>query len=189
MVTNKYVKSAVVFTLCGTFGMGIMGCDAQSGALTGAGVGAGLGALVGYAATGDAEGAVWGAVIGAAIGGTAGYFIGKETEKKKAAEEQRKLAQERGRAQFEQLKQQNPQAAQQLLDQAKKPASTDPNAKDKPFRQAVEVAPNQYVAYDPATDLAGTDVYVVSGQDAANMKKAQQDKQLAQLDGYNMLVQ
>jgi uncharacterized protein YcfJ len=187
MVKNKYIQSAVIYTLCGTFGLGLMGCDAQSGALSGAGIGAVAGGLIGYAATGDEKGAIWGAVIGAAVGGTAGYFIGKETEKKKAEEKQRELARERGRAQFEQLKQQNPQAAQQLMDQAKKPV--DPASKDKPFRQAVEVAPNQYVSYDPATDLAGTDVYVVSGKDAENMKKAQQDKQLAQLDGYNMLVQ
>lgn len=187
MVQNKTVKSAVVYTLCGTFGLGVLGCDAQTGALSGAGIGAAAGALIGYAATGDESGAIWGAVIGAAVGGTAGYFIGKETEKKRAEEKQREMARERGRQQFQQLQQQNPQAAQQLLDQAKKPV--DPNSTDKPFRQAVEVAPNQYVAYDPATDLAGTDVYVVSGTDAQNMKKAQQDKQLAQLDGYNMLVQ
>lgn len=187
MIQNKRIQAAVVYTLCGTFGLGLMGCDAQSGALSGAGIGAVAGGLIGYAATGDAEGAIWGAAIGAAAGGVAGYFIGRETEKKKAAEEQRKLAQERGRAQFQELKARDPEAAQKIVDQAKKPV--DPNSKDKPFRQAVEVAPNQYVAYDPATDLAGTDVYVVSGDDAANMKKAQQDKQLAQLDGYNMLVQ
>ena len=55
------------------------GCesDAQTGALLGTGIGAGVGALAG--------GSTESTLIGAAVGGGAGYMLGNEGDKKKAA--------------------------------------------------------------------------------------------------------
>ena len=64
------------------------GCesDAQTGAAIGSLAGAGIGQLAG----GDTEATL----IGAAVGGGAGYMIGSEQDKKKAAAEREQLRQE-----------------------------------------------------------------------------------------------
>ncbi len=61
------------------------GCesDAQTGALIGSAAGAGIGQLAGR----DTESTL----IGAGVGGTAGYMIGNESDKKKAAAERESL--------------------------------------------------------------------------------------------------
>jgi hypothetical protein len=65
-----------------------LGCesDAQTGAGLGALAGAGVGALAG----GDTESTL----VGAAVGGGAGYMIGNEQDKKKAAVERQQLYQQ-----------------------------------------------------------------------------------------------
>ena len=72
-----------------SFGLAFfVGCesDAQTGAGLGALAGAGVGALAG----GDTESAL----IGAAVGGGAGYMIGSEGDKKKAAADRESIRQE-----------------------------------------------------------------------------------------------
>lgn len=66
----------------------VTGCesDAQTGAAIGSLAGAGIGQLAG----GDTESTL----IGAAVGGGAGYMIGSEQDKKKAAAEREQLRQE-----------------------------------------------------------------------------------------------
>lgn len=66
----------------------IIGCqsDAQTGTAIGALAGAGIGQLAG----GDTEATL----IGAAVGGTAGYFLGNESDKKKAQAERADLREE-----------------------------------------------------------------------------------------------
>ena len=66
----------------------VAGCesDAQTGAGLGALAGAGIGALAG----GDTESTL----IGAAVGGGAGYMIGSEQDKKKAAADRDSIRQE-----------------------------------------------------------------------------------------------
>jgi len=66
----------------------VVGCE--SGGQTGAAVGALAGAGVGQLAGGDTESTL----IGAAVGGGAGYMIGSEQDKKKAASEREQLRQE-----------------------------------------------------------------------------------------------
>jgi hypothetical protein len=66
----------------------VAGCesDAQTGAAVGALAGAGIGQLAG----GDTEATL----IGAAVGGGAGYMLGNEQDKKKAADDRESLRQE-----------------------------------------------------------------------------------------------
>ncbi len=66
----------------------VVGCE--SDAQTGAGIGALAGAGIGQLAGGDTESTL----IGAAVGGGAGYMIGSEQDKKKAAAEREQLRQE-----------------------------------------------------------------------------------------------
>ena len=66
----------------------VAGCesDAQTGAAIGALAGAGIGQLAG----GDTESTL----IGAAVGGGAGYMLGSEQDKKKAADDRESIRQE-----------------------------------------------------------------------------------------------
>jgi hypothetical protein len=66
----------------------VAGCesDAQTGAAVGALAGAGIGQLAG----GDTESTL----IGAAVGGGAGYMLGNEQDKKKAADDRESIRQE-----------------------------------------------------------------------------------------------
>jgi len=79
------ILMAVAVSLGLTF---VAGCesDAQTGAGLGALAGAGIGALAG----GDTESTL----IGAAVGGGAGYMIGNEQDKKKAAADRDSIRQE-----------------------------------------------------------------------------------------------
>ncbi|MFT3785781.1 MAG: glycine zipper domain-containing protein [Tepidisphaeraceae bacterium] len=184
MFTNWKTNAAIALAISGSV---LVGCTKEQGAIFGGLGGAAAGAGIGYMITGDEKGAIIGGLLGAGIGATAGYFIGKEVEKQRASEQERARAQELGRQRFNEIRKQDPKRAQQMIDAAKQPV--DPNSQVKPLRQAVEVAPNRYVAYDPATDIAGGDVYVAKGDDAKNLQAAKSDQKLAQLDGYNMLVQ
>ena len=85
------VKGLVVILMAVAVSLGLTfaaGCesDAQTGAGLGALAGAGVGALAG----GDTESTL----IGAAVGGGAGYMIGNEGDKKKAAADRDSIRQE-----------------------------------------------------------------------------------------------
>ena len=85
------VKGLVAILMVITVSLGltfVAGCesDAQAGAGLGALAGAGIGALAG----GDTESTL----IGAAVGGGAGYMIGNEQDKKKAAADRDSIRQE-----------------------------------------------------------------------------------------------
>ena len=79
------ILTAAAISLCLMFAIGCES-DAQTGAGIGALAGAGIGALAG----GDTESTL----IGAAVGGGAGYMLGNEGDKKKAASERDQLRQE-----------------------------------------------------------------------------------------------
>jgi hypothetical protein len=179
-------KMKIVTAAALTATMVLAGCETkEQSAGLGALIGAGVGAGIGYAITGDAEGAAWGAGIGALAGGFTGYVIGAEYEKRAAEEKERKLAEERGRERREMLRKEKPEEAKQIEDAAKRPAGKD----RKPLRQAVEVKEDTYVLYDPATGTTSGEAYTMKGEDAKKMKAAKADGKLAQIDGYEVVVQ
>ena len=84
-------KNLMTISLVAVLTLGVVlltGCesDAQTGAGLGVLAGAGIGALAG----GDAESAL----IGGAVGGGAGYILGNEGDKKKAAADRDRIRQE-----------------------------------------------------------------------------------------------
>jgi len=85
------IKSLVIILVVVAVSLGlalVAGCesDAQTGAAVGALAGAGIGQLAG----GDAESTL----IGAAVGGGAGYMLGNEQDKKKAADDRESIRRE-----------------------------------------------------------------------------------------------
>jgi hypothetical protein len=84
-------KGLLTFLVAAVVSAGLLfslGCE--SDAQTGAGIGALAGAGIGQLAGGDTESTL----VGAAVGGGAGYMIGSEQDKKKAAAEREQLRQE-----------------------------------------------------------------------------------------------
>ncbi|MHC4572413.1 MAG: glycine zipper domain-containing protein [Planctomycetota bacterium] len=85
------IKSLMTILVVAAVSLGlalVAGCesDAQTGAAVGALAGAGIGQLAG----GDTEATL----IGAAVGGGAGYMLGNEQDKKKAADDRESIRQE-----------------------------------------------------------------------------------------------
>ncbi len=85
------VKGFVTILIVAVVSLGLaFVCGCESDAQTGAAVGSLAGAGIGQLAGGDTESTL----IGAAVGGGAGYMIGSEQDKKKAAAEREQLRQE-----------------------------------------------------------------------------------------------
>src|SRR5262249_34548964 len=112
---------------------------------------------------------------------------GDKFEKQKASEAERSRARDVGRASYAKLKEENPQAAEQL----RTAAAAQKTGNQQPVRQLVKVSDgeNKYVAYDPSTDSVGSDVYVLKPEAQQGVASAAAEGKAVELDGYKMLVQ
>src|SRR6266550_8458600 len=82
------IRNWLMAATMGVSGLGMMGCESNTGngALIGGAAGAGLGAIIGHNSHGHTAG---GAAIGGAAGAIGGALIGNEMDKKEARERDR----------------------------------------------------------------------------------------------------
>ncbi|MEM8874932.1 MAG: glycine zipper domain-containing protein [Planctomycetota bacterium] len=173
MSQSQLIQRAAV---CGILltGVTLGGCTKEGGAIGGAIGGAVLGGVIGHQIDDD-NGALVGALLGAAIGGGAGYFIGKEIEERREADEyEKRQAEERYRDFRDTL-------PEEQLEQLEESGG------DNNTRVAQKVEENTYILVDPATGEAEDTAYVFSDEGLADIQSAQRQGQVPKLDEYQVV--